>query len=120
MSAPVLTRPAHIPSVETASSRIIPGVPMPSVRSSGAIRRTSPAIVRPPLVTRGGERTSHRFGPAQLRQPPLEQAPLGVVVDERQRSLECITGLFRSAESPQQLGPRRVQVAVIVEGKAID
>src|SRR6266511_3873909 len=81
--------------------------------------RTPPDITNSPR--RGSSPSSGWAGnPAELREPPLEQAPLGVVMDQRQRSTVRITGLFRSAESPQQLGPRRVQVAVVVEVEAID
>jgi hypothetical protein len=48
-----------------------------------------------------------------LCQPSLEQAPLGFVVDQRQRSTVRIARLVRSTEAPQQLSARRVQVAVI-------
>jgi len=54
----------------------------------------------------------HAAGPggagrrAEFCEPPFEQAPLGVVVDERQRAAVGITGLFRSTEAAQKLGPR--------------
>jgi hypothetical protein len=41
---------------------------------------------------------------AGLPDPPLEQVPLGVVVDQRQRATVRVQGLFRSTEPPQQLG----------------
>src|SRR5438034_11102920 len=56
---------------------------------------------------------------AEFCEPPLEQAPLGVIVDQCQRSTVGITGLFRSAESPQQLTPCRVQVAVVLQWEAV-
>ncbi len=39
--------------------------------------------------------------PAEFRQPPLEQAPLGVVVGQSQRSTVRIDGLVRSTEASQ-------------------
>src|SRR5216117_2440061 len=85
-----------------------------------------PRTPRPPCRDRGGWRSSTNSladgagSPAELRQPPLEQVPLGVVVDQRQRPAEGIASLLRSTEAPQQLTPRRVEVAVIVEIEAID
>src|SRR2546423_1092623 len=43
----------------------------------------------------------------ELRQPPLEQAPLGLVVDERQRAAVGVAGLLGSTEAAQQLAPPR-------------
>jgi hypothetical protein len=57
---------------------------------------------------------SETGSPAEFRQPPLDQAPLGVVVGQRQRSTVRIDGLVRSTEAPQQLPARRVQVAVVL------
>src|SRR5437867_12330759 len=57
---------------------------------------------------------------AKLCEPPLEQTPLGVVVDQCQCSTVRITRLFRSAESSQQLAPRRMQVAVVLQWEAVD
>ncbi len=41
-------------------------------------------------------------------------------MDQRQRTAVGVSGLFRSSEAAQQLAPRRVQVAVVLEGEAID
>src|SRR5438132_1031679 len=59
-------------------------------------------------------------GRAELRQSPFEQAPLGVVVDQRQRTAVGLAGLRSATEAAQQLAPRRVQVAVVLEVEAID
>ena len=57
---------------------------------------------------------------AHLRQPSLEQAPLGVVADQRKCTAVSVSGLFRSADTAQKLAPRRVQIVVVIECEAID
>jgi hypothetical protein len=59
-------------------------------------------------------------GCAELRQPTFEEAPLGVVVDQPQRSAIRVARLVRSPEAPQQLAPGRVQIPVVVEVQAVD
>src|SRR6476661_11145707 len=59
-------------------------------------------------------------GSTKLRQPPLEQAPLGLVVDQCQRTAVGVAGLRSATEAAEQVAPRRVQVAVVLEGEAID
>src|SRR5206468_9939355 len=88
-----------------------PGSGSDLLRSRDAIPDWSPS----PSSSSGwaGSRT------AEFCEPPLEQAPLGVIVDQCQRSTVGITGLFRSAESPQQLTPCRVQVAVVLQWEAV-
>ena len=83
MPAPVLTRPAHIRSVDTASSRIIPGVPVPSgpLLGSGSDELLPPSF-GPPRGT-GQKRMSHglprvarpadRVGGRQLRHVSVER-----------------------------------------------
>src|SRR5215218_10103239 len=56
----------------------------------------------------------------ELRQPPLEEAPFGVVVDQGQGSVIGLAGLLRAPETPQQLAARRVQVVVVLQGEAVD
>jgi hypothetical protein len=57
---------------------------------------------------------------AEFCQPPLEQTPLGVVVDQRQRTAVGVASLSGATEAALQLAPGRVQVAVVLEGEAID
>jgi hypothetical protein len=49
----------------------------------------------------------------ELRQPPPEQAPLGVVVDQCQGSAVGLAGLPGASQAPQQLAARGVQVVVV-------
>ena len=61
-----------------------------------------------------------RRSASELRQPPLEEAPLGVRVDELERAVVGRAGLVDAVEPAQQLGARRVQVVVAVEVEALD
>ena len=56
----------------------------------------------------------------ELRDPPLEEPPLGVVVDQRQRPTVGVARLIGSAEAAQQLAARGVQVPVVLQGEAVD
>ena len=53
-------------------------------------------------------------------EPALAQAPLGLVVDEREGAAEGSARLRGAPQAAQQLAARRVQVAVVVELEAID
>jgi hypothetical protein len=46
---------------------------------------------------------------AQLRQPPFEEAPFGIRVNELQRSVVGLARLFDAVDSAQQLRARRVE-----------
>lgn len=59
-------------------------------------------------------------GRAELGQTPLEQTPLGVVVDQRPGTSIGLARPLRSAEAAQQLAPCRVQVALVLEDEPID
>src|SRR6478672_11450590 len=59
------------------------------------------------------------IGP-ELRQPPFEQSPLGVVVDQGQCAAVRVAGFVGATEPAQQLAPRRVQVAIVLEGQLIN
>src|SRR6266545_3758779 len=58
--------------------------------------------------------------PADVRQPPLEQAPLGVVVHQSEGSPIRLAGLVHSTQAPQQLTAHRMQVAVVLQREAVD
>src|SRR5262245_50675152 len=91
------------------------------------------ARARPPAIIEGAKGGVH--GPSlwdcssracswagsavELRQPPMEQAPLGVVVDQGQGSAVRLAGLERAPEAPQQLTARGVQVVVVPQGEAV-
>jgi hypothetical protein len=54
-----------------------------------------------------------------LREPQLEEAPLGVRVHELERALVGRVGAFDAIERAQQLRARRVQIVVTVELEAL-
>src|SRR5687768_575337 len=83
-------------------------------RTSGVTRRVR-AVVK--SRTGCGE-AGH--GSAELHQPPLDQAPLRVIVNQRQGTVVGLARLFRSTETAEQLAPRRVKVAVVLESEAVD
>ena len=56
----------------------------------------------------------------ELREPALEEAPLGVRVHELERALVGGAGLVGALEPAQQLGAGRVQVVVAVELEPLD
>src|SRR5438270_12142287 len=56
----------------------------------------------------------------ELGQPPLEQAPLGVVVDECKRAAVGVARLLGAAKAPQQLTPGRVDVMEVRQREAVD
>jgi hypothetical protein len=51
----------------------------------------------------------------QAGQTALEQAPLGIVVAQRKRATVRLASLTWALESAQQLGARRVEVAILLE-----
>src|SRR5262245_7605239 len=56
----------------------------------------------------------------QLRQPALEEAPFRAVVGELPRASIGVTRLVHAPEAAQELSPRRVQVAEIVETEVVE
>ena len=56
----------------------------------------------------------------EFGEPPLEEPPLRAVLGERQGTLVRSAGLRSAAEAAQQLGPRRVEVPVVVEAQPLD
>ena len=57
---------------------------------------------------------------AELGEPPLQQPPLGVVVDELQRPPVGVAGIVLPAQAAQQLAAGGVEVAVVVELQPVD
>jgi len=55
----------------------------------------------------------------ELRQPPLEEAALGVRMNELERAVVGRAGVFDAIEPAQQLRARRVQIVVAVELEAL-
>ncbi len=47
----------------------------------------------------------------ELRPPPLEEAPLGVRVNELERAVVGRAGVFDAVKPPQQLRHKRLSVA---------
>src|SRR6478672_9400795 len=109
MSAPFLAILIHTPSDEVWLSS--------SHRSHSAAEAKGIFGLPSSAPTRGRLAIS---AATELRQPPLEQAPLGLVVDQCQRTAVGVAGLRGATEAAEQLAPRRVQVAVVLEGEAID
>ena len=110
-------------SRSAARSRVVWGEPNggsrkttvePGTSRSGAGAGQPGAVLRagPPVLRRGLE---DRSEVAELGQPALEQAPLGVVVGERERAPVGARGLVGASEPAQQLAAGRVQVAVVLE-----
>src|SRR2546423_15087199 len=91
--------------------------PAPPRRPASAPWRGRSAKTRPCRPASCGASTG---SPWELRQPPLEEAPLGVRVDELQCAVVRLAGVVGAVEPPQQLGARRVQVVVGVELQAAD
>ena len=58
--------------------------------------------------------------PGELGEPALEQTPLGVVADQRQRPEIRVARLVGPAQAAQQLALGRVQVVVVLQREAID
>jgi hypothetical protein len=54
----------------------------------------------------------------ELRQPPPEEAPLGVRVNELERPVVGRAGVFDAVEPAQQIRVRRAQIVVAVELEA--
>jgi hypothetical protein len=61
----------------------------------------------------------HRLA-LELGEPALEEPPFGVCRHELERPAICVAGLVDALESSEKLGPRRVQVVVLVELEAVD
>lgn len=57
---------------------------------------------------------------SEFRQPALDEAPFGAVVSELSRPLIGVTRLVGPPETPQELGPGRVQVAEVIEAELVD
>ena len=94
--------------------------PQPDKRRPAARGLTYRACGRPSAANDPASAPGGAARSVELRQPPLEQAPLGVVVDQRERTAVGVAGLVGAAETAQQLAARRVQVAVVLEGEAVD
>jgi hypothetical protein len=58
--------------------------------------------------------------PVELREPLLEEAPLGVRVNELERARVGRAGVFDAIEPAQQVRADRVQVMVLLELEALD
>ena len=56
----------------------------------------------------------------ELRDPPLEETPLGVVVGQHQRPTVRVARLIGPAETAQQLAARGVQVPVVLQAEPVD
>lgn len=72
---------------------------------------------------RNGETSELRSGGtagAGFGLSPLEQSPLGVVMDERKRTTVGVEGVVEATQPTQRLGTRRVQVAMGLEIELID
>src|SRR3954452_5620560 len=94
-----------------AASRCIPGV-------CGVFESSSPACTtRTPCSRQSG---CSGMRSAYLRQPPLEQAPLGVIGRQLDRAGVRVARLVGPAEPAQQLAACRVEVAVLVKLDALD
>jgi hypothetical protein len=75
-------------------------------------------------LTSAGHRSGCYTGPSprsvlELRKASLQEAALGVRVDEFQSALVGRAGLFEAIQSAQQLRAGRVQVVVVVELEAL-
>ena len=57
---------------------------------------------------------------AELGEPPLQQPPLGVVVDELQGPAVGVAGIVLPAQAAKQLAAGGVEVAVVVELQPVD
>ena len=73
---------------------------------------------------RGGALTARRVAlrrrRRELGEPALEQAPLRVIADQRQRPQIGVARLVGAAQTAQQLTLGRMQVVIVVELEAID
>ena len=83
-------------------------------RGPGGGRREADRVRRRHLI-----RSSRGRG-AQLCQPPFKKAPLGAVVGQRPRPTVGGERLLSPAQAPEQLGPGRMEVPVVVEAQPID
>src|SRR6476619_7557645 len=57
---------------------------------------------------------------AELGEPPLEETPLGLGVDELERPDVRLPGLVHPLESDEQVGTRCVEIVVAVELERVD
>jgi hypothetical protein len=55
----------------------------------------------------------------ELRQPPLQEAALGIRVNELQRAVVGRPSAVNAIEPPQQLRARGVQIVVVVERRRV-
>ena len=62
----------------------------------------------------------HGVSAFELGQPLFEEAPLGIRVDEFERSFVRGAGIFDAVEPAQKLGTRGMEVVVLVELKVVD
>src|SRR5215203_4908417 len=88
MCASVRTSPAHIPSIETACSRVMPEVRSPSTRSDGRTSLTGSAAFIGPLLGLG--------------------VVCGVIIGRRPRRGSTLTGLGEPSPVPPVLGTSRI------------
>src|SRR5215218_3915383 len=90
----------------------------PPTRTSPTTDPPAAAATEPPVLTTTAPGS---FGRplAELGQPPLEEAPLGRVVDQGQGPVERLAGLLGAPETAQQLAAGRVQVVAVLQVEAV-